>query len=270
MSGLKPVLESLAERLKMLQDLRLLVVFGSVVEGVARKDSDVDVVIDASEKVIGLVYDELKREFKGREIHMVRACWLKPEALLNIAKKGIILVDRDVLSRVALRISTEYFEFKEVERGVVNSWLRKNPLDLHLIMTIVGQVDEDVDVLKKLANRLSEVFANPVLRRAFERALHTSIEGMLDILRHIVSRITPGSFETYKELVSSAENLGIVSSVTAGMLRDLVDARHILIHRYRGIAESFLEESLNKVVNAWQKMKEEVEKYLEEKSKANS
>lgn len=74
MSGLKPVLEGLAERLKMLQDLRLLIVFGSLVEGVARKDSDVDVMIDASEKVIGSIYDELKREFKGREIHMVRAC----------------------------------------------------------------------------------------------------------------------------------------------------------------------------------------------------
>ncbi|MEM3545646.1 MAG: hypothetical protein QXU47_08980 [Candidatus Bathyarchaeia archaeon] len=30
------------------------------------------------------VYDGLKCEFKGREIHG-QTCWLKPEALLNIA-----------------------------------------------------------------------------------------------------------------------------------------------------------------------------------------
>ncbi len=188
MDSLKLDLERLVKRLERFQDLRLLILFGSLAEDVARKGSDVDVVVDASENTISLAYGELEREFKGRNVHLIRANWLKPEALLHIAKRGIVLLDCDVLSRVALNVSSDYFELKE-EDTFIDSWLRGDPVDVRLIMIIMEQVNEDVEVLKKLTSRLNNVLKDPVLRRAFERSLHTPIEGMLDVLRHIVSRV---------------------------------------------------------------------------------
>ena len=265
---MKPDLEGLRGRLRGLQDLRLLILFGGLVEGFAHRGSDVDVVVDASESAIGMVYDELGLEFGGRAVHVIRACWLRPEALLRIARRGIVLLDRGVLSHVALGVSSDYFDLKEGADDVIGSWLRGYPIDIQLIVTIMEQVDEDVSVLRELTRRLNDVLADPMLKRAFERSLHTAIEGMLDILRHMVSRVAPGSFETYRELVGSAERLKIMGGAVANILRELVDARHILIHRYRGITESFLEDCLSKAMSTWQALREEVKAYLSKSEEA--
>ncbi|MBO3754892.1 MAG: DUF86 domain-containing protein [Candidatus Brockarchaeota archaeon] len=255
-------LEGLSERLRGFQDLKLLILFGSLAEGVEHGGSDVDVVIDAPESTINLIYDELGREFRKREIHMIRVGWLRPEALLHIARRGIVLLDRGVLSQVALSVSSDYFDLREGADDIIGSWLRGDPIDVALIMTIMEQVDEDVKVLMELTGRLNDVLADPILRRAFERSLHTAIEGMLDMLRHIVSRLAPRSFETYRELVGSAERLGVVGGAVAGTLKGLMDARHTLIHRYRGITDNFLKDCLNKTVTTWQTLREEIRAYL--------
>jgi len=144
----------------------------------------------------------------------------------------------------------------------VNSWIRGNGIDIELIMRMISQIDEDFRLLKELLSEVEEVLKDPIKRRAFERTLHTAIEGMFDILRHIASRIAPGSFETYRELVEVAERLGIVSSKTSKVMNELVDVRHPLVHRYRGIRDEFLKESLHKAFIVWKPSRDKIKSYL--------
>jgi uncharacterized protein YutE (UPF0331/DUF86 family) len=133
---------------------------------------------------------------------------------------------------------------------------------MKVILSIVRQVDEDIEILEKLVKRLKEILIDPIQRRALERSLHTAIEGMFDLLRHIVTRIAPGSFETYRELADVAEKLGIASITTSDMLKEFVDVRHTLVHRYRGITDELVKEYINKVRVIWPPFKEEVKDYL--------
>ncbi len=258
-------LQKLKDKLSSLSDLRLLILFGSIAEGILRKGSDVDLIVEASEDAFKEVYEAFKREFECREVHIIRASWLEPKALLRMAKKGLVFVDRGLLSRLIFEVPDDYFELKELLKESMGSWLKEESIDLELIISIIAQVEEDVEILEELFKRLSEVFKDPLLKRAFERSLHTAIEGALDILRHIVSRVAPGSFETYKELVDSSKKIGVIGDDVAKVLKDLVDARHLLIHRYRGITDVFLKDCLEKVLSIWRPLRESIKTYLKSK-----
>ena len=255
-------LEKLRNELKSLHGLKLLIIFGSIAEGVERISSDVDIIVECDDISMENLLHILSREFNGRELHVFKARWFKPHALLHIARKGIVIVDRGVLTEVMSKIPCDYFELREYMSDFVDSWIRGNSIDIQLIMRMTSQIDEDFRLLEELLSEVEEVLKDPIKRRAFERALHTAIEGMFDILRHIASRIAPGSFETYRELVEVAERLGIVSSKTSKIMNELVDVRHTLVHRYRGIRDEFLKESLHKAFIVWKSFRDEIKSYL--------
>ncbi|HID90489.1 TPA: hypothetical protein EYP44_00835, partial [Candidatus Bathyarchaeota archaeon] len=149
-------LERLKAKLEPIQGLRLLILFGSLADGVPRKGSDVDIVVDCDDGALRALYGILPRELGGRELHVLRAGWLKAEALLHIARRGVVLVDRGLLRDAQARVPGDYFELGEEPSRAFRSWLKGDPVDARLVLRIVGQVDEDAETLRGLEGRLDE------------------------------------------------------------------------------------------------------------------
>jgi len=252
----------LKAKLESIEGLRLSILYGSLAEGCPRRSSDVDILVDCDEGSINELEELLCQEFRGREPHIVKVGWLRPEALLHTARRGIVLVDRDALRRLVAQVSPEYLELREGSSETFETWLDGDPIDTDVVMSIISQVEEDAEMLAKLKEGLNVVLQDPIQRRAFERTLHTAMEGMIDLQKHIVSRMAPGSFETYKELIKTAREKGIITQETSEILTALVDARNLLVHRYRGIQDQFLKENLNKVSRLWPTLKAEIRAYL--------
>jgi len=71
------------ERLCRRRGIRKLVIFGSVVRGDCRPDSDVDLLVEFdSDRIIGFdimdIEEELSRFFGGRKVDLVNAKYLNP------------------------------------------------------------------------------------------------------------------------------------------------------------------------------------------------
>jgi len=107
-------LEKLRNELKSLHGLKLLIIFGSIAEGVERISSDVDIIVECDDISMENLLHILSREFNGRELHVFKARWFKPHALLHIARKGIVIVDRGVLTEVMSKIPCDYFELRGI------------------------------------------------------------------------------------------------------------------------------------------------------------
>ena len=100
------------------------------------------------------------------------------------------------------------------------------------------------------------------LRKAFERTIHTSIEGVIDLLRHIISGLNLGIVEYYRDYVEISREKGVISNETAESLLELIPTRDMLIHRYRELDYSKLLDDAKKIVETWPKLQQEIKEYL--------
>lgn len=120
----------LKAKLESIKGLRLLILYGSLAEGYPRRSSDVDILVDCDEGSVNELEELLCQEFRGREPHIVKVGWLRPEALLHTARRGIVLVDRDVLRRLVAQVSPEYLELRGGSNKIFKTWLDEDPIDI--------------------------------------------------------------------------------------------------------------------------------------------
>jgi len=113
-----------------------------------------------------------------------------------------------------------------------------------------------------LSRGLEAVVEDKTLRKAFERTLQTLIGGCIDLLRHIVSGLSLGVAEYYRDYVEIAKRSGAISEETAEKLLELIPVRHVLIHRYRDIDYVKLWRNAQTAIEAASRLLEEVRRYL--------
>jgi len=65
--------------------------------------------------------------------------------------------------------------------------------------------------------------------------MHTFIESILDLLRHIIAGLNLGTPSYFRDYVDYVEKAGIISRNTASQIRELTPICHILVHRYRDV-----------------------------------
>lgn len=262
------VLETIRKTVSAFDGVELAILFGSYAEGRQTPVSDVDIaVLTEKEEVRPRLRMALAEALKMplESISLIDLAHTPPTLRLKILGKGITLVgSNETAKRVLDTLPPDAVETVEVEKGEFRRWLKaSNPIDENVLKAIVTQVEEDTRYLtSRLDKSTEEIAASDDLRRAFERALHTAIEGVLDMLRHTVSGLSLGVPEAYRDYVAIAERGGVISQDTAEKLLSLVELRHTLVHRYRGLNYAELIRAANALVRLWPNIREEVRGYL--------
>lgn len=261
------LIETLGRVAERYPQIKLMYLFGSYAEGRAVPASDIDVaVITAKPSIIPHITAEVAKELQIPEekISALNLEYASSTLVATILKKGIKIVDRDNTEQKLLnQIKPETLELNELSEIHLRKWVEGDPLDLRIMNRIITQIQEDVQDLKRyLSKGLEGVMRDKTLRKAFERTLQTAIEGCMDLLRHIVSGLSLGVAEYYRDYVEIAKRNGVISEETAEKLLGLIPVRHALVHRYRNIDYTKLWRDAQTTVEAGSKLLEEVRGYL--------
>ncbi len=262
--------ESLLQVLKgvvaKFSDVQLAYLFGSYAEGRAMPASDLDIaVLTRKNGIIPYLTAEISNALKIPE---EKIAILNIEDAAPILKskilKGIKLLDREAYEeKLRSELEPEIVDLNENERAGFYAWLKGNPLDESVLKRIITQLSEDVNDLEYFLERdFDEIRLDKNLRKAFERGMQTSIEGAIDLLRHIISGLNLGVAEYYKDYVEICREKGVIGAETAEKLLELIPTRHKLVHRYREIDHQKLWNEAKMVTETMPKLQDEVRNYL--------
>ena len=252
-------------------DVKLAYLFGSYAEGKAMPASDIDIAILTDQQgTIPHLTAELSKALGVPEEKL--SIWNlenpSPTLTLRILRRGVRILDRGGWEeRLKGQMLAETVEVLENERAGFQMWLHGNPLDEALLRRIISQLSEDVNDLQEIMEERSpeDLRRHKNLRKAFERTLHTSIEGAIDLLRHIISGLNLGVAEYYRDYVEISRDEGVVTNETAERLLELIPTRHMLIHKYRELDYPKLWADAQKIAQLWPKFQQEVKEYLSRK-----
>lgn len=174
------------------------------------------------------------------------------------------LLDRGGYEEVLKKgLEHEVVEVMECERASFYAWLDRDGVDEALIMRILTKLREDVEDLRELREKGFEgVMWDKYLRKALERTIQTAIEGMIDLLRHIVSSLGLGVAEYYKDYVEICRDRGVISGEVVDKLLELMPMRHALVHRYREINYEKLWIQAEMIIDVASRLEKEVRDYL--------
>lgn len=264
------LVDTLRDVVKDFPEIKLLILFGSYANGRAMPASDIDlaVITDNDDILVNFKYAIAKKlKISEDKVSIINLDKASPVLKIKILKNGIVVsgnVNNELIRQLNFE---EIIEVIELERTNFYNWLRsKDPIDESLVMSIINQVDSDVKFLNKIVNEknINDIQNDDILRRAFERALHTAIEGMIDLLRHIVSGLRLGIAEYYKDYIDIAMRNNVISCETGKKLLKYVEPRHKLVHRYRGLDYEELYEKAKELVKLWPQVLIEIRNYLRE------
>ncbi len=100
---------------------------------------------------------------------------------------------------------------------------------------IIKKNTRKLEVIKKTS--LTEFLENPLMPDASIRMLQVSIEALLDISHHIVSRKHLGTPKTYRETIELLEHNRIIKKEQLPTFVNMVKFRNRAVHLYDEIAD---------------------------------
>ncbi len=254
--------------------IKLAYLFGSYAEGRAMPISDIDLAVLTEERsaILGLLW-RLAEAFNVplEKISITDLSKASHALKVKILKHGIRIFGRDEdLAYVLDTIPLDAIEVLSLEKEDFYSWLKaSNSIDENVLRSIIAQVEEDVRYLERALKVRSPkaILEDEDFRRAFERALHTAIEGIIDILRHMISRLSLGIAEVYRDYVEISRRKNLISLHSAEELVGFIELRHRLVHRYRGLDYSEVWEKAKALIDLWPKILKDVRAYLQKRLK---
>lgn len=265
--GVEKLIETLRKIVEKYPEIKLMYLFGSYAENRAMPISDIDIAVIATRRsVIPHLVADIAKELGIAEekISILDLEYASPVLILTVLKRGIKIVDRDnETQKLVSKIEPEILELNELREIHFVKWVEENPLDFRVIERIVSQIQEDIEDLRcYLARGLEVILSDRTLRKAFERTLHTAIEGCIDLLRHLVSGLGLGVAEYYRDYVEICRRRGVISNEIAEKLLELIPVRHMLVHRYRELDYTKLWRDAQTIIEVAPKLIEEVRRYL--------
>jgi uncharacterized protein YutE (UPF0331/DUF86 family) len=91
---------------------------------------------------------------------------------------------------------------------------------------------------EKEINNYEEFISNIVFKRFIERNFELAIEKMLDICKHLVSKLNLREPETYSNCLEIIAEEGIIPKETEDIFKSMVKYRNLLIHAYEKIDDN--------------------------------
>jgi uncharacterized protein YutE (UPF0331/DUF86 family)/predicted nucleotidyltransferase len=265
---LPATIKILKEVVSRFEEIKLAYLFGSYAEGKAMPASDLDIaILTEQQKTIPHLLAGMSKALNLPEekLSVLNLENSSPTLTLRILKRGVKILDRGGYEeRLKEKIPMEVVDVLENEKASFQIWLHGNPIDETILKRIITQLSEDMHDLHEVISKKSpeDLRHDKPLKKAFERTLHTSIEGVIDLLRHIISGLNLGIVEYYRDYVEISREKGVISNETAERLLELIPTRHMLIHRYRELDYSKLLDDAKKIVETWPKLQQEIKEYL--------
>lgn len=258
---------SLRDVITKFEDIQLAYLFGSYAEDRATQLSDLDIaILTRSRKTIPFLTAKLSKtlEIPEDKISILDIEKASSVIKLRILSKGIKLLDKgNYEEKLRREIEHEVVELIEDEKAGFKTWLKGNPIDESVLKRIFSQLSEDIEDLREiLSKNLEEIKHDKYLRKAFERTLETLIEGVIDLLRHIISGLNLGIAEYYKDYIEICKVKGVISERIAESLLEFIPIRHILVHRDRQVNYQDLWINARKAVEILPILLNEVKSYL--------
>ena len=112
-------------------------------------------------------------------------------------------------------------------------------IDKPLIEKKLRRIEDLLRELNSVEISAIEEFRNDVvIKRFIERNIELAIEQMIDICKHLVSRLDLKEPETYSECLDLIAKEGIVAEQYLDTYKSMVRFRNLLIHAYEGVDDS--------------------------------
>jgi len=270
------VVRKLREALSRRKEVKLAYLIGSIAErGFSYHDVDVAVLLDCDPgdklRLLGEIHNDICKalSISDDRVDVVPIDDVDWHFKYRIVK-GIKLVDRDDASLQLIReLNITYPELRLLLDLNLREWSRMDDprsIDWSIIKKRMDYAFKASETLNEiLAKPLEEITSSAILKLAFERLVHTIVESILDVARHIVSVKGWGPAETYRDYIEILYKQGIISSKLAEELYKFTAWRNILVHRYIEIDYSKLYEDSKKLSSIVREFEKQIIKLKESK-----
>ncbi|RLG71553.1 MAG: hypothetical protein DRO23_11795 [Thermoprotei archaeon] len=270
------VIRKLRETLSRRKEVKLAYLIGSIAErGFSYHDVDVAVLLDCDPddklRLLGEIHNDICKALSVSDdrVDVVPIDDVDWHFKYKIVK-GIKLVDRDNANLQLIReLNAIYPELRLLLDLNLREWIRMDDprnIDWGIVKKRIDYAFKATETLNEiLAKPLEEITSSTILKLAFERLVHTIVESILDVARHIVSVKGWGPAETYRDYIEILYKQGILPSELAQELYKFTTWRNILVHRYIEIDYSKLYEDSKKLADIVRKFEKQIIKLKESK-----
>ena len=270
------VIRKLRETLSRRKEVKLAYLIGSIAErGFSYHDVDVAVLLDCDPgdklRLLGEIHNDICKalSISDDRVDVVPIDDVDWHFKYKIVK-GIKLVDRDNANLQLIReLNAIYPELRLLLDLNLREWIRMDDprnIDWGIVKKRIDYAFKATETLNEiLAKPLEEITSSTILKLAFERLVHTIVESILDVARHIVSVKGWGPAETYRDYIEILYKQGILPSELAQELYKFTTWRNILVHRYIEIDYSKLYEDSKKLADIVRKFEKQIIKLKESK-----
>ena len=268
------VVRKLRETLSRRGEVKLAYLIGSIAErGFSYHDVDVAVLLDCNSsdklRILGEIHNDICKALSISDdcvdvIPIDEVDWHFKYRIV----KGVKLVDRGGASLQLIKeLNTIYPELQLLLNLNLKEWIeRNNPrsIDWVIVKKRMDYAFKAIESLNEILSKpLEEMVSSTILRLAFERLVHTIVESILEVARHVISVRGWGPVETYRDYVEILHKQGIISSDLAEELFKFIAWRNILVHRYVEIDHSKLYEDSKKLADIVRKFEKQIIKLKE-------
>jgi uncharacterized protein YutE (UPF0331/DUF86 family)/predicted nucleotidyltransferase len=235
------VLPRLKELFEKFENVETAILFGSIVKN-KFSVHDIDIALKLNKEdllEIGYIITQIANTLHISEdyIDIVLLNQANPIMLSKILKDGIIIKAQpkciEELLQKAEQAPDAIMEIKH--------WATFDPkLDKIVIMPRIEEIRRNTEFIKSeiLSKKIEDLNYKDML--ALERAIHRTIEAMLDICRHLVSVFSLGLAESYGEYPQKLAKANKMPRELAEYLTRLVGLRNILVNQYLEIKNEIL------------------------------
>lgn len=109
-------------------------------------------------------------------------------------------------------------------------------------------LEKNIGELRSLRSRFLSTAADDLTEKwALRYGLFESIQIIIDISCHIVSKFNLGNPQNYRECVEILQQNGYITADLSNKLQAMIGLRNILVHEYMAIDDTKLREFLDRV-----------------------
>jgi uncharacterized protein YutE (UPF0331/DUF86 family)/predicted nucleotidyltransferase len=260
MHALAPDLENVASVCRR-QAVSLLVAFGSVVRGLRRPDSDLDLAVwmttaNITPQALAELEVVLRPLFPGECLDIVLLNSAPPLLQFQVARHGAVLFEAAPGTFHAFQVlaSKRYADIehlRRLDRVCVDRFLRRQlpTIDHELVNRKLSQIVEYLTALAPLQGiSYEDYLQQPLTRYAAERLLQLLVDTAVDINAHLTVELTGTPPQAYYDSFSKAVQARVLSVTFALSLAKSTGLRNRLVHQYEAIDHSIVHSAIAEAI----------------------
>jgi uncharacterized protein YutE (UPF0331/DUF86 family)/predicted nucleotidyltransferase len=230
--------------------LKLVVLFGSHVDGTESTLSDVDLLVEGEFSEAKLLMDLAEAlNMPVERIDLLRVEHTPIKVLARALSHGVIILCREpkLLEKIVGEVALEYPEVIYSYRlNIEYSLDPEDRVDEIRLLDLLNNAVNRSKLLDRLLNEhsLEDFKKDEVLDSALRWLLYEIIQSMVDACTLLAASLKLGLAESYKDYIVALIKGGVMSDELGASLIELVSLRNRLAHRYRYIG---IEELLHNV-----------------------